>query len=167
MARAAPPSSVRLRSKQSTGHHGCQRWSAQILPTKCETKQQLFLRDLEEKGIPFYSLSAEETIHGDLAVVAWRSQTSTASHNLIRASLAPRNSHKASPWSPQASPWFNCFKRQWIEIVRRLSSCTRVFSCGSKFGRIGYYFWAFFASDRSACGVITDYTLRLIQNRVR
>jgi hypothetical protein len=35
-----------------------------------ETKQRLFLRDLEEKGIPFYSLSTKEMIHGELAEAA-------------------------------------------------------------------------------------------------
>jgi hypothetical protein len=128
MARAAPPSSVRLRLKQSTRCHDRRRWRAQTQLTEHEMKQWLFLCDLEEKGIPFYSFSMEETIHGELAAAAWRSRTSMTSHDLIRASPAPRSSPKALPWSPQASPWFNCFGRQWIELARWLSLCTRV--CG-------------------------------------
>jgi hypothetical protein len=35
-----------------------------------ESKQGLFLRDLEEKGVLFYSLSAEKKIHGRLEAAA-------------------------------------------------------------------------------------------------
>jgi hypothetical protein len=69
MARAAPPSSVCLRSKQSTGRHGHRQWSTQTQLMEREMKQRL-LRDLEEKVIPFYSLSAEETIRRELAMAA-------------------------------------------------------------------------------------------------
>jgi hypothetical protein len=36
-----------------------------------ESKQGTFLRDLEEKGVPFYSLSMEKKIHRRLATAAW------------------------------------------------------------------------------------------------
>jgi hypothetical protein len=35
-----------------------------------ETTQRYFLHDLEGKGVSFYSLSAEGTIHGELVAVA-------------------------------------------------------------------------------------------------
>jgi hypothetical protein len=131
-ARAAPPSSVHLGSKDSTRRHGHRWWRAQTQPTERETKQRLFLRGLEEMGILFYSLSAEEMIHGELAAVTWRSQTLMATRGLVRASPIPRSSPKASPLSPQDSLWFNCFGQQWIELVRWLSSCTRVWGLGDK-----------------------------------
>jgi hypothetical protein len=43
---------------------------AQAQATEHEMKQRLFLRDLEEKGLPFYSLLVEQTIHRGLAVAA-------------------------------------------------------------------------------------------------
>jgi hypothetical protein len=89
-------------------------------------RQSFSLRDLEEHGVSFYSLSATQTIHGGLAAVAWSSWSSTATHDLDWASPASRSSSKASPWSPQASPWFNCFGQWWIELVWQLSSCARV-----------------------------------------
>jgi hypothetical protein len=97
MARAAPPSSVCLRSKQSTGRHGHRQWSAQTQLMEREMKQRLLLRDLEEKVIPFYSLSVEETIRRELAMAAWRSWTLTTSLDLVRASRTPRSSPRASP----------------------------------------------------------------------
>jgi hypothetical protein len=65
-----------------------------------EPKQGLFLRDLEEKGILFYSLSAEKKIHRRLAAAAWSSHALTALHDLAQASLAPRSSPRALSWSP-------------------------------------------------------------------
>jgi hypothetical protein len=52
---------------------------------------------IEGKGVSFYLLSMEEMIHGGLAAVAQCSRSLTASHDLTRASPAPRSSPKASP----------------------------------------------------------------------
>jgi hypothetical protein len=89
-------------------------------------RESIFLSDLEEQGVSFYSLSVKQMIHGGLAAVAWSSWSSTATHDLDWASLASRSSSKASPWCPQAYPWFNCFGWGWIRLVWQLSSCARV-----------------------------------------
>jgi hypothetical protein len=89
-------------------------------------RQSFYLRDLEEQGISFYSLSVKQTIHRGLAAVAWSSWSSTAAHDLDWASPASRWTSKASPRSPQASLWFNSFGGQRIELVWQLSSCDRV-----------------------------------------
>jgi hypothetical protein len=135
MARASSPPSVRLVAKQSTERHGHRWWRSSnlsygawndtmILPTRSRRK---------EGGVLFYSLFTKQTIHGGLAaVVAWSSRSSTASHDPTHASPAPRSSPKALPWSPQASPQFNCFGRRWIELTRRLSSCSRVWGLQNK-----------------------------------
>jgi hypothetical protein len=95
-------------------------------------RQSFYLRDLEELGVSFYSLSVKQTIHGGLAVAAWSSWSSTTVHNLDWAYLASRSSSKASPQSPQASPWFNCFGRWRIKLTWKLSSCARVWGLRDK-----------------------------------
>jgi hypothetical protein len=67
-----------------------------------------------------------------LAVVAWSPWPLMASHDVTWASPASRSSSKVSPWSPQASPWFNCFGRWWIELTRQLSSSARVWGLQDK-----------------------------------
>jgi hypothetical protein len=100
---------------------GAQSWA-----TEHKTTQWFFLHDLKGKWVPFYSLSVEETIHGGLVAAARSSRSLTVSHDLTRASPAPRSSPKASPWSPQASPRFNCLEQRWIQLMRWLSLCARV-----------------------------------------
>jgi hypothetical protein len=56
---------------------------AQARATDREMMQRLFLRDLEENRVPFYSLLAGQMIHWGLAAAAWSSQSLTASHNLV------------------------------------------------------------------------------------
>jgi hypothetical protein len=46
--------------------------------------------------------------------------------------LALRSRSTASPCSPQAPPCVNCFGRRWIELMRWLSSCTRVWGLQDK-----------------------------------
>jgi hypothetical protein len=43
---------------------------AQARATERETTQRFFLRNVEGKGVSFYSLLAKETIHGELATKA-------------------------------------------------------------------------------------------------
>jgi hypothetical protein len=43
---------------------------AKTCATGRETKQRSFLRDLEEKGVPFYSLAVAKMVHIGLAAVA-------------------------------------------------------------------------------------------------
>jgi hypothetical protein len=43
---------------------------AQAQATERETTQRFFLHDLEGKGVSFYSLSVEQTIHEALATAA-------------------------------------------------------------------------------------------------
>jgi hypothetical protein len=108
---------------------------AKTWATECEMTQWFFQHDLEGKGVSFYSLSAEEMIHGGLAAAAQSSQSLTASHDLGQASSAPKSSSKALPWSPQASPRFNCFGWWRIKLVWGLSSCARVQGLGDKIHR--------------------------------
>jgi hypothetical protein len=70
---------------------------AQARTTGHETEQGLFLRDLEEKGVLFYSVSVEKMIHGRLVTAASTFQASTVSHDLARASPTPRSTSKALP----------------------------------------------------------------------
>jgi hypothetical protein len=89
-------------------------------------RQRSCLHDIGEQGVSFYSLFAKQTVHRGLAVAAWSYWSSTMAHNLNWGSLASRSSSKALPWSPQASPWLNCFGRWRIELTRRLSLCANV-----------------------------------------
>jgi hypothetical protein len=108
------------------GRHGWWWWRSSSMCYGAWARQSFYLRDLEEQGVSFYSLSVKQTIHGGLAAAAWSSWSSTVVHDLDWASPDSRSSSKASQRSPQASPWFNCFRRQRIKLVWQLSSCARV-----------------------------------------
>jgi hypothetical protein len=155
----------RATGAMSVGGEGAQTWA-----TEWETPQRFFLCGLEGKGVSFYSLSAEETIHRELAAVAWRSRSLTASHDLTHASLAPRSSPnalpwspKALPWSPKASPWFNCYGRRWIDLARSFCSALGFGSCGSKFKGNRLLFIGLSALARRGCEVLPFLSLNQTQ----
>jgi hypothetical protein len=115
---------------EAGGHHGCRLGHAQAWATGHQTWWSLTLRDLEDKGNPFCKHTAKETVEGERVTTArfgWRLAMVRTPSGVAPAS---RNSSTALPCSPQAPPWVNCFGRWWIELVRRLSSCTRV--CGPR-----------------------------------
>jgi hypothetical protein len=112
--------------------HRCRLDGVQTHTTGNGARQGFFLHDLEGEKISFYSLFAEKMIHGWLAVVAWSYWSLTASKDLTHASPAPWSSPKALPWSPQASPWFNCFGWRWIKLTQRLSLFARVWGLRGK-----------------------------------
>jgi hypothetical protein len=112
--------------------HG--RWlgRAQAPATVHEMRWGLTLHDLEDMGNPFCKLTTKEMVEGERATVARFGWCLVMVTTASGGAPALRSSSTASPCSPQAPHWVNCFKRRWIELVRRLSSCARVWGLRDK-----------------------------------
>jgi hypothetical protein len=125
---AAGASSLSGRSAE-TEHgrrYGRQLRQAQAPAMVHEMQWGLTLRDIEDKGNLFCKLTAKETVEGERAIVARFSRCLAMVRTASGGAPALRSSATASPCSPKAPPWVNCFRHRWIELVQRLSSCASV-----------------------------------------
>jgi hypothetical protein len=103
----------------------------------------LALRYLEDKGGPFCKLTAKEMVQGEWTTTVWFGRCLTMVRTASGGAPALRSSTTASPCSRQAPPSVNCFGRRWIELVRWLSSCARVWALHNKIWWIGSaMYWA-------------------------
>jgi hypothetical protein len=110
-----------------------------------ELKQGLFLHDLEENRVSFYSLSAEKKIHRRLAAAAWFGRLLVTVSGSFDDPRTTRTKQTYSSCSPLAPLCFNCFGWQRIELVPWLPLCARIRSMWDKIWRA----WA--AIYRASC----------------
>jgi hypothetical protein len=117
---------------EAGGRHGRRLGWAQARAMGHQTRWGLTLCDLEDKGHPFCKLTTKETVEGERAMASRFGRCLVIVRMASIGALASRSSSTASPCSPQAPPWVNCFRHRWIELVRRLSSCTRIWGLWDK-----------------------------------
>jgi hypothetical protein len=141
--------------------------SAQAQGMGHELKQGLFLRDLEERGVPFYSLSVEKMIHRRLAVVAWSSRALTVFHDLAQASLAPRSSARALSWSPLLLLGSIALGDDEVSSHGDLLHALGFRLCGSKFDEHELLFIGLLVLARRGYGVLSFLSLNRNQTRLR
>jgi hypothetical protein len=118
------------------GRHGHQLGRAQARATGHQTRWSLTLHDIEDEGNPFCKLTATETIEGERATMMRFSRRLVMVRMASSSAPASRSSSTASPCSPQAPHWVNCFGHRWIKLVRRLSSCAWVCGLRDKIRRV-------------------------------
>jgi hypothetical protein len=77
-----------------------------------QTRRDLILYDLEDKVNSFCKLTMKEMVDGEQATAARFVWHLAIVREASGSALASRSSSTATPCSPQASPWFNCFAQQ-------------------------------------------------------
>jgi hypothetical protein len=121
-----PTTSARSGRTEPPGRHGNQLEKTQARATVHHLRWGYLLRDLHDERKPFWKLMAKETVEGERVTVARFGRRLAMLRTAFDGAPASRSSSTTSPCSPQAPPWVNCFGRRWIELMRRLSSCARV-----------------------------------------
>jgi hypothetical protein len=114
------------------GRHGPRLGRAQAQATEHQTWWGLTLHDLQDKGNPFCELTVKEKVEGERATVAQFGRRLSSVRMASGGAPASRSSSIASPCSPQAPPWVNCFGCRWIKLVQWLSSCARLWGLQDK-----------------------------------